>query len=332
VNHQPKQQSVPNGQYRHRPNHPHPGERQKAKGESPTLTQQAPVTGHQSRPPHVRLIPLEQIVPNPHQPRREFDEPALQELADSIRQHGILQPLLVRQRGNERFELIAGERRHRAAKIAGLTHVPAIVQKFSDREQAEISLIENLQREDLSPVETARAFRTLINQFGMTQKQIGERVGKTQSAISNLLRLLQLPEAILDSLDRGELQEGHARALLSIEDDTLRSHLSQQVIAHQLSVRQTEALVKSGKASRTESEQTVSKAVRLPSAESVSCAGIKTLFAEQYEQALQERLAEKFATEVRIRHLDAVEGQIELGFSGNANLLRITDILLDSPE
>jgi ParB family transcriptional regulator, chromosome partitioning protein len=192
----------------------------------------------------MHLIPWEQIIPNPNQPRRRFDLAALQELADSIQQHGILQPLLVRQTGLERFEIIAGERRHRAAKMAGLTAVPAIVQKLTDQEQTEVALIENLQREDLSPVETARAFRTLMTRFGLTQQELSQRTGKSQSAISRTIRLLELPDDILDALERGDILERHTRALLTIRQQVIREGICQQVLKEKLSAQETERRIR----------------------------------------------------------------------------------------
>jgi ParB family transcriptional regulator, chromosome partitioning protein len=316
---QQKHTSVPHRSHhdhRRRPHRPHPSTGQKAQGAGNATSQhQSPAPNHQPSPLHVRLIPWEQIVPNPHQPRKHYDEEALQELAESISQHGILQPLLVRQRGNERFELIAGERRHRAAKIAGLTHVPVLIQKANDQEQAEISLIENLQREDLSPVETARAFRTLMREFGLTQQQIGESVGKTQSGIAHVLRLLSLPEELLDSLNRGEIQEGHARVLLRIEDRARQRQLWQQVIAERLSVRKTEQLARGEQVGEAEPAQTEFDRTRL---------------AQMNTQTLQELMIRKFASDVIIQREYERGGRIEFGFKENDALFGFMERLLNT--
>jgi ParB family transcriptional regulator, chromosome partitioning protein len=316
-------QSVPHRRHhdhRRRP-HPNPGARPQPQTHNPTPNAQhpnpTPNTQHPTPVPHVRLIPWEQIVPNPNQPRKHYDEQALQELADSIRQHGILQPLLVLQRGNERFELVAGERRHRAAKIAGVTLIPVIIQQLTDQQQAEISLIENLQREDLSPVETARAFQTLMHEFGMTQTGIARRIGKSQSAISHLLRLLQLPEEILEALNRGELQEGHAQALLKIEDTELRERLCQKVIAERLSVREIRHLLRETTEAKEEPTPTTSSAEASLSIE---------------EDTLEAQLTQKLGRKVTIRHSPSGEGEFAIGFANVTDMRHLSTILLKTSE
>src|SRR5689334_20731823 len=163
-------------------------------------------------------VAIDKIRPNPRQPRLEFEESALADLATSIRTQGVIQPLLVRRTSDGDFELIAGERRLRAAERAGLTHVPVFVRDISDGESLELALVENIQRDDLSPLEEATAYQRLIDEFGHTQEQIAERVGKSRPAIANTLRLLRLPESIKQDLARGRLTAGHARVLLSIDD------------------------------------------------------------------------------------------------------------------
>ncbi len=185
---------------------------------------------------------IDKIRPNPRQPRSEFDETALAELAASIRAQGVIQPLLVRRMPDGDFELVAGERRLRAAERAGLTHVPVFVREMSDDESLELALVENIQRDDLSPLEEATAYQRLIDEFGHTQEQIAERVGKSRPAIANSLRLLRLPESIKHDLARGRLTAGHARVLLSIEDHDAQLRAAKQIHARHLSVRDAEQL------------------------------------------------------------------------------------------
>ncbi len=184
-------------------------------------------------------IPVSAIHPNPLQPRQKFSESALNELSQSIRDNGILQPLLVRRRGNE-FELIAGERRFRAAQKAGLTEVPVTVRDIPDEQLLEIALVENIQRENLNPIEEARAYRRLTDEFGLTQEQVAERVGKDRSTVANSMRLLQLPAEVQDDLESGNLSAGHARALITLVEDREKIALAQDIIRQRLSVREAE--------------------------------------------------------------------------------------------
>lgn len=185
-----------------------------------------------------------EVEPNTKQPRRVFDEEALVTLADSIRQHGVLQPLLVRRLPTGYYQIVAGERRWRAARLAGLSEVPAIVLEADDRKAAELALIENLQREDLNPLEEAEGFRVLTEEYGLTQEEAGARVGRSRPAVANSLRLLALPETVLSLVREGRLSAGHARALLSLPNAELMEKAAQMTIAQGLSVRQTEALCK----------------------------------------------------------------------------------------
>lgn len=188
-------------------------------------------------------LKLSQIEPNRDQPRKNFDLDALEELAESIRRHGVLQPLLVQEKGNH-YEIIAGERRWRAAKLAGLKEVPVIIKEFSSEEAMEIALIENIQREDLNAVEEAQAYLTLIQEFHLKQEEVAEKVGKSRAAIANRLRLLKLPKEVLDLLEEGKLSEGHARALLSLDQPDRQIEAAKRVVELQLTVRETEKLVK----------------------------------------------------------------------------------------
>jgi ParB family chromosome partitioning protein len=188
------------------------------------------------------VVPIEQITPNPRQPRVEFEESALAELVASIRAQGVIQPLLVRRLSEDSYELIAGERRLRAAERAGLTHVPIFVRDASDAESLELALVENLQRNDLSPLEEAAAYQRLLDEFGHTQEEIAERVGKSRPAVANTLRLLRLPDSIKHDLSRGRLSAGHARVLLSIHDSDAQLRAAKQIVTRQLSVRDAEQL------------------------------------------------------------------------------------------
>ncbi len=192
----------------------------------------------------LRELPLASIVPNPHQPRRFFDEESLQELAASIREVGVLQPILVRPLPDERFELVAGERRWRAAKRAGLDVVPALVRSIDDALSVEQALIENLHRADLNPLEEASAYQALIEEYGLTHDQVAQRVGKSRSAVSNTLRLLSLPPALHPYLIDGRLSAGHARALLGTPDRAFQEALARRAVAEGLSVRQVEEAVR----------------------------------------------------------------------------------------
>lgn len=189
-------------------------------------------------------VEIGKISPNPHQPRISFNQEELSELAASIKQHGILQPLVVEDVGSGRYELIAGERRLRAAKLAGLPKVPVIVRSFGQQQKLELALIENLQRSDLNPVESAIAYKKLGSEFNLTLDQIGERVGKAKSTVSNAIRLLQLPRPVLEAIAGGQLFEAHGRALLAVDDASLQNQLLSEVINKKLTVRQTEDLVR----------------------------------------------------------------------------------------
>jgi len=193
--------------------------------------------------------PLEKIVPQKGQPRQHFDTAALDELAASIREHGLLEPLVVRRRGDDQFELIAGERRWRACQRAGLREALVVVHDVSSLQAFELAIIENVQREDLDPIELAEALQRLIQEHGYTQEKLAERIGKDRSTIANSLRLLRLPEEVRDKVVTGELTEGHGRALLSLEDPKRIAEVAQKVILGRLSVRQTEELVRGSKAS-----------------------------------------------------------------------------------
>ena len=190
----------------------------------------------------IRSLPLRRLEPNPLQPRREFEPEALQALADSIAAHGVIQPLTVREAENGYYQIIAGERRWRAARMAGLEEVPVLVLEADDKTVMELALVENLQREDLNPMEEAAGYRTLMDEYGMTQEEVARRVGRSRPAVANSLRLLSLSDELAAMVRDGTLSPGHARALLSLDDEGLRRQAAQRIIALQLSVRQAETL------------------------------------------------------------------------------------------
>jgi ParB family chromosome partitioning protein len=189
----------------------------------------------------VRMIPVDAIVPNPHQPRREFSEEGLNDLAASIRTRGVLQPVLVRPLGDEKYELVAGERRLRASKKAGLTEIPTLVREMTDQESLAIALIENLQREDLNAIEEALGYQQLQQEFGLSQEELARQVGKSRSAVANSLRLLNLPEVVQTDIQQNTLSAGHGRAIMSIKDAEAQEHLHRRIAENGLTVRQAEA-------------------------------------------------------------------------------------------
>jgi ParB family chromosome partitioning protein len=244
---------------------------------------------------------------NPRQPRRNFREEDLQELADSIREHGILQPLMVAQpQGSDDYVLIAGERRLEAAKMAGLDTVPAVVREATDEQLLVWALIENLQREDLNPMEAAEGYRQLAEDFGLSHEAIAERVGKSRSAVSNTLRLLNLPEEVREAVDGGRISEGHARALLSLEKEKAQAAALQTVLKDSLNVRQTEELVRrlQGKRKRRKA-----KPRRDPD-----------------EQALEEELRDTLGTKVTLRRSKG-GGTLTLHFYSDEELNALVDRL-----
>lgn len=213
-------------------------------------------------------LPIEDIVPNPNQPRIHFNETELRELSESIQEHGVLQPLLVRKHGNG-YEIIAGERRYQASKLAGLEELPVIIKDVNDEEMLALALIENLQRSDLNPVEEAKGYRQLIDASGMTQEALSKAVSKSRSAITNSLRLLDLPEVVQQMIFGGKLTAGHARAILAVPYEDARIRLAEKVVAEGLSVRATENLAplfsagETPKTSRPATPQSFKKAARV---------------------------------------------------------------------
>ena len=193
------------------------------------------------------LLPLEEIIPNREQPRKQFDEAALAELADSIAQHGVLQPLLVRPMPDGSYQLVAGERRWRASRMAGLSEVPVVVREMNEQEAAQLALIENLHREDLNPMEEAYGYQTLMDSYGMTQEETAQVVNKSRPAVANALRLLHLPEPVSQLVSAGSLSAGHARTVLAFEGVDAQIAVAQQAVEKGLSVRELERMAKSAK-------------------------------------------------------------------------------------
>ncbi len=189
-------------------------------------------------------LPIHKVEPNPNQPRRDFDQEELQALSESIALHGVIQPLTVRETGNGYYQIIAGERRWRAARMAGLTEIPVVVMEADDKKTMELALIENLQRQDLNPVEEALGYQTLMDEYGLTQEEAAGRVGKSRPTVANALRLLNLCPSVLDQLRSGELSAGHARAVLTLKTEKQQQQAAQKIIALGLSVRQAELLCK----------------------------------------------------------------------------------------
>ena len=189
-------------------------------------------------------VSLNEIEPNRDQPRKDFDEEALSELAESIALHGVIQPLLVRPISDGGYQLVAGERRWRASRMAGLTEVPVFIREMSDRQVAEVALIENLQREDLNPLEEAKGYAQLMKDYSLTQEQVAKSVGKSRPAVANAMRILELPDEVLEYVRAGKLSAGHARTLLPIKDKKTLLKLSEEIILKEISVRETERIVK----------------------------------------------------------------------------------------
>jgi ParB family chromosome partitioning protein len=222
--------------------------------------------------PELRELPLDLIAPSTAQPRRAFDEDSLAALAGSLRERGVIQPVLVRPRAGGTFELIAGERRWRAAKIAGLPTIPALVREGDDAAALELALIENMVREDLSPIEEARACAALVEELGLTREDVGLRVGRSRVAVSNLMRLLDLPDEVIDALQARELSEGHGRALLLAEDHDARRRLAREAIAQGWSVRTTEERARRASGAEDGPRQRISKRTAAPHPDAVHVA------------------------------------------------------------
>jgi ParB family chromosome partitioning protein len=264
------------------------------------------------------------IRPNPYQPRETFNETALDELAASIRQLGIIQPITVRALGESRFEIISGERRLRAAKRAGLNRVPAYVREADTEAMLEMAIVENIQRENLNPVEVALGYHRLIDECGLTQEEVAKKVSKNRSTVANTLRLLRLPPPVLASLRDGTLTSGHARMLVSIEDDEAQLQLYHEIVENGLSVRQVEQLVREYR-KRIEDDETPNEDAAAEASEAVATPSRDALQIKEFTGALRDRLS----TQVAIRHKDDGAGRIEIVYYSQDDLERVLDLLLE---
>lgn len=255
-------------------------------------------------------VKITQIEPNKSQPRKQFDEDALQELADSIKQYGVLEPLIVTKKGKF-YEIIAGERRWRAARLAGVKEVPVVIREYTDREIMEISLIENIQREDLNPIEEALAYESLINEYSLTQEEVAEKVSKNRSTIANSLRLLKLCDEVRQMIIEDKLTTGHARALIPIEGAELQTEAANFIFDNKLSVRDTEIYIK--------------KLLSIPkeSKENIVATNDLSIFYNDIESRLKDILGAKIA----IKSKNNDKGKIEINYYSQDELERITEML-----
>ncbi|MGQ9603342.1 MAG: ParB/RepB/Spo0J family partition protein [bacterium] len=253
-------------------------------------------------------IDITEITPCPYQPRTSMDEASLEDLKRSISQKGVLQPIIVRKKAGQ-YEVIAGERRLVAAKMAGLDRIPAVIRQVSDAEALEIALVENLQREDLNPIDEARGYRQLLEKFDLTQEQLARTIGKDRSTVANILRLLQLPPVVRNALEKGEITVGHARALLGLEDQTAIERVYHTIKHRGLSVRQVETLVR-----RIQKEK--SRRKKFPVR-----AGL-----DFETKRIEEQLMQKFATKVRITERGG-HGKVEIEFYSKQDLWRIVELV-----
>lgn len=279
-------------------------------GEDPLKDIEKSISQKASDQGEVALIPLDEIRPNPYQPRIHFDEQALEELAQSIKEQGLLQPIVVRPSTMKGYEIIAGERRYRATKRLGETVIKAIFVDMTDQQMFEMAILENLQREDLTPLEEASAYHNMMSQLEMTQEDVAKRLGKSRSYIANFVRLLSLDTKVKAYLEAGDLSIGHARALLSIKDLKKQRDLAWKVIEEGLNVRQVEQLVKHPDMLKKTSQ----KKVPIPAEKSAQI------------RENEDRLMDKFGTNVTIKQ-SGIGGRIEIEFLNEADLTRILDIL-----
>jgi ParB family chromosome partitioning protein len=253
----------------------------------------------------IKEIMLTDIIPNPEQPRQEFDEEKLKELADSIREHGLLQPILVKPEGNF-YQIIAGERRFRASQLAGLDRIQCIVRDCTEQEMTEKALIENIQRDDLSPVEEGLAYAKLIEDYGLTQEQVAKRIGKGRPTIANLIRIIQLPQEILDLLNKGNISLGHAKVILTVDSPDDQIQLAEKVYSESLSVRELESLVLSLKNNSPSPKKEKQKKIKK--------------YSEFME--IEEKLQNIFQTKVTVKGGES-KGKIEINYYSKEELDRL---------
>ncbi len=267
------------------------------------LLSSSPAPAAETEASRVQELPIDSIVANPRQPRKAFDTNSLEDLAQSLKRSGVLQPVVVRRHGQQ-FEIVVGERRWRAAKMAGLSHIPAVVREATDAETLELALVENLLREDLNPMEEAEAYQRLLTEFTWTQEELGQRVGKDRSSVANCLRLLKLPEQIQVDLRAGRLTMGHARALLSLASPAEQLKLREEILAHSWSVRATEEGV----------QRKQRQAPRRAGRRSAELA------------ALEDSLRETLATRVRLVGSERA-GRIEITYTSAEDLERLIEVI-----
>lgn len=260
-------------------------------------------------PNSVAMIPINEIIANPFQPREQFEEDALNELMESIKIHGVIQPITVRKAGFDKYEIISGERRTRASILAGLKEIPAYIRLANDQEMLEMALIENIQREDLNAIEISLSYQRLQEECGLKQEELGDRVGKKRSTVNNYLRLLKLPDTIQAAIQSRAIGMGHARALISIDDEDTQNELFDQIIKNGLSVRQVEALVKKSRSTSSGSSK-------------------KETFFDFTEYLPQKnQLAEKLGSKVEYRSTKGESGNILIKFENEEHLQAILDKL-----
>lgn len=274
-------------------------------------------TMHDTEQEGMLLVKLSRIQPDPDQPRKNFDEEKLNELADSIRTYGMISPIVVKKRG-ALYEIVAGERRWRAARIAGLKEIPVVIKEVDEKTSRELSIIENIQRDDLNAVEEARAYQSLIEEYGLTQEEVAARVAKNRSTITNSLRLLKLEPEILTLLQDGKITQGHARALLAVEDTELRKKIAEKCTKENLSVREIETLVKLDKLSKAKKEKKAS-----PEAQELR--RLKVIYKD-----LERKMKTKLGTKVSIVPKNTERGTLEIEYYSQDDLDRIFMILNSS--
>ena len=259
---------------------------------------------------YIAACPIDQIVPNKNQPRKQFLENEIKDLADSIKQNGLLQPILTRKLENGKYEIVAGERRYRASKKAGLKEIPVFVKNLSDKDVLILSIIENVQREDLTPIEEAKAYQLMIADYNVTQQEVSEAVSKSRASIANMIRLLKLPQKVQDYISDFKITAGHGKILLSLEnqDDILK--FAERIVKEHLSVRELERLIKEEKGKKTKKKK---KSVpKLPQIEEIS-----------------EKLSSKFKAKIKVKHNSDNKGKIMIEYNSKEEFENLVDMLLN---
>jgi len=261
----------------------------------------------------IEMVPVERLVPNKFQPRRDFDEQKLKELADSIKEHGVIQPIVVRALERDKFEIVAGERRWRACKMLGIESIPAVIKEYTSRQLTEIALIENIQREDLNPLEEAHAYDILIKEFSFTQEELAKRIGKSRPFVANMLRLMQLEKEVQKMIEEKKISAGHARALLAVKGKE-QVLLAEKIVNEGLSVRQTEELVREW----VEKERELREKRK----------GKKGLIKEKpaYIEEAEEKLTEVLGTKVKIQGKN--KGKIVIEYYSEEELERLLELMI----